>query len=93
MSELNQLAENGSKGGDDVSCYTRHLGGLMEEIGLPDAPKNRTLMDRLLREILGYSAQDECSLVWTELKRWLADPNLKEELLRKIKPKLEEAHS
>ncbi len=75
-----------------MSCYTRHLGDLMGEAGLANTRENRQLVDRWLREILGYSATDECRIVWQEVKRWLTDPSLKQEMLRKLKQKLEESH-
>ena len=75
-----------------MSCYTRHLGDLMVEVGIAHTKENRKLIDLWLREILGYSTTDECQLVWREVKRWLTDASLKQEMMRKLKQKLEESH-
>jgi len=72
-----------------VSCYIRHLKGLMEEIPLSETKENKKRLDLAIREILGYSSKEDCPLVWQELKRWLADQSLKAELMIKLRKKLE----
>jgi hypothetical protein len=72
-----------------MSCYTRHLAGLMSEMGLEDTKGNRKRLDTSLREFLGYSLTDECPLVWREIQRYLADPDLKTIMLERIRQRLE----
>lgn len=72
-----------------MTCYIRHLKGLMEKIALPDTKESRKLLDKAIREVLGYSPQEDCPLVWQELKRWLKEPELENELILKLKQKLE----
>lgn len=72
-----------------MTCYIRHLKGLMEKIALPDTKESRKLLDKAIREVLGYSPQEECPFVWQELKRWLKDPELENELTLKLMRKLE----
>jgi hypothetical protein len=67
-----------------MSCYTRHLGGLMQEMKLEDNKGNRQRLDLALREFLGYAPSDDCPMIWTEVKRYLADPELKKKLLAKV---------
>ena len=72
-----------------MSCYTRHLGGVMAEVGLEDNKENRKRLDIILREFLGYALTDECLLVWKEIQRYLADPVLKMKMLEKIQRRME----
>ncbi|MEI6309272.1 MAG: hypothetical protein WCP58_06505 [bacterium] len=72
-----------------MSCYTRHLGGVMAEVGLEDNKENRKRLDIILREFLGYALTDECPLVWKEIQRYLADPVLKMKMLEKIQRRME----
>ena len=73
-----------------MTCYIRHLKGLMEKIALPDTKESRKLLDKAIREVLGYSSREDCPFVWQELKRWLEEPRLEKELILKLKQKLEE---
>ncbi len=72
-----------------MSCYTRHLGGIMAEVGLENTKENRKRLDTILREFLGYALTDECPLVWKEIQRYLADPDLRKKMLEKIQRRLE----
>lgn len=72
-----------------MSCYTRHLQGFMSKLGLEDSRNSRRILDGALRSVLGYSRKEGCPFVWEEVKRWLSDPQLEEELLRKVKERLE----
>jgi len=72
-----------------MSCYTRHLGAVMAEVGLEDNKENRKRLDLILREFLGYALTDECSLVWKEIQRYLDDPFLKMKMLEKIQRRME----
>jgi hypothetical protein len=72
-----------------MSCYTRHLTGMMGELGLEDTKVNRKRLDEALREFLGYALNDDCPFIWKEIQRYLADPDLKPKMLEKIQQRLE----
>lgn len=72
--------------GDEMSCYTRHLGDLFAAAGIENTKENRKRADGFIREIIGMVGED-CPVVWRELKTRLADPDRSQELA----PRLREA--
>lgn len=60
--------------GDEMSCYTRHLGDLFAAAGIEDTKENRKRADGLIREIIAMAGEG-CPVVWREVKTRLADPD------------------
>lgn len=60
--------------GDEMSCYTRHLGDLFALAGVEDTKENRKRADGFIREILAMR-EEGCPVVWREVKSQLADPD------------------
>jgi hypothetical protein len=49
-----------------MSCYTRHLGEVMELMGLEDTRENKKLLDEKIRRVLGTDAP--CPDIWKQVK-------------------------
>lgn len=60
--------------GDEMSCYTRHLGDLFTAAGIEDTKENRKRADGFIRESLAMAGEG-CPVVWREVKTRLADPD------------------
>jgi len=41
-----------------------------------------------IREIIGKKSEDKCNEVWKEVKKWLQEPEKKQELTEKLKSNL-----
>jgi len=64
-----------------VSCYLRHLKGVMARARVEPAGKqDRKAVDLAVRDIVGAGAVP-CNEVWKTVKGWLADPARGEDLL------------
>lgn len=71
-----------------VSCYLRHLGGVMEKAGVTPAGKEeRRRVDRAVREIVDMPGA-KCNEVWKEVKKRLQEPAGEEELARRLRAKI-----
>ncbi|MCL2337647.1 MAG: hypothetical protein FWC60_09530 [Firmicutes bacterium] len=71
-----------------MSCYLRHLGGVMEKAGVTPATKEeRRRVDRAVREIVGI-ADAKCPEVWREVKKQLQEPAGEEKLVTGLREKI-----
>lgn|GEM_PF-1488006 len=84
MLPAEKLAERGVK----MSCYLRHLGGVMQKAGVTPATKEeRRRVDRAVREIVGI-ADAKCPEVWKEVKKQLQEPAGEEKLAARLREKI-----
>lgn len=70
--------------GDEMSCYTRHLGDLFAAAGIENTKGNRKRADGFIREIMAMKGED-CPVVWREIKSRLADPDKNVELADRLR--------
>ena len=70
-----------------MSCYTRHLEELFNDIGFPFTKENKKVGDALIRKVLRMSKAD-CPDVWRKLKTVLADKDKKKSLIEKLKKEI-----
>lgn len=70
--------------GDEISCYTRHLGDLFAAAGIENTKGNRKRADGFIREIIAMKGED-CPVVWREVKSRLADPDKSLELADRLR--------
>jgi hypothetical protein len=66
-----------------MSCYTRHLSDIFEELSIEEDKDNRKRMDKSIRRIL--KTDKPCPEVWKKLKTILADEKKKKDLVGKLK--------
>ncbi len=67
-----------------MTCYMRHMGWLIEELGVPDDKVGRRALDSALRDALGLSTAAHCPEVWAAIK------SLDDDGWAHVRPKLEE---
>jgi len=68
-----------------MSCYLRHLNGLLSEAGIEVTQANRKDIDRVIHEALGIEYKD-CPATWKRLKHDVMNDTLKRsELVRTLK--------
>ncbi len=53
-----------------MSCYVRHLGEVLADAGVPDAPEERRRVHAIVQQITG---ERDCPQVWRWVKAALAD--------------------
>jgi hypothetical protein len=51
-----------------MTCYMRHMGWLIEQLGLPDDKLGRRELDRALRSALDVPDSAHCPEVWAAVK-------------------------
>jgi membrane-bound lytic murein transglycosylase MltF len=67
-----------------MSCYTRHLTDIIEELGIENNIDTRRIIDRQIRRIL--KKQDaNCPEVWRDVKERIHDPEQKKKLVSELK--------
>ncbi|MHB8918120.1 MAG: hypothetical protein ACYC4H_08855 [Desulfocucumaceae bacterium] len=73
-----------------MSCYLRHLKGVMSRAGVEPSDKGqRRAVDLAVREIVG-AGDIPCGQVWKTVKEWIADPAREELLVSELKRKLKD---
>lgn len=71
-----------------MSCYLRHLGGVVKKAGVAPANKEeRRRVDRFMREIVDMPGA-KCNEVWKEVKKRLREPAGEEELAARLRDKI-----
>lgn len=71
-----------------MSCYLRHLGGVMQKAGVtPTTKEERRRVDRAVREIVGIT-DAKCPEVWKEVKKQLQEPAGEEKLAARLRVKI-----
>ena len=51
-----------------MSCYFRHLKGILNEAGIEVTPRNRKQIDRTIHDIVEVTYKD-CPTTWKKLKQ------------------------
>lgn len=70
-----------------MSCYFRHLKGILEEAGIGIAPGNRKEIDQAFHQIVGV-AYKNCPATWKRLKQEMLGDEQKQELAQKLQDAL-----
>jgi uncharacterized protein (DUF362 family) len=71
-----------------VSCYLRHLKGILSETGIEITPENRKNVDRAIHQLMGVEYK-QCPTVWKKLKEQvLSDTRNREDFISKLKQAL-----
>jgi hypothetical protein len=50
-----------------MTCYIKHLGGIMRRAGAENSFENKQMLDRIIRQALGMEKAD-CPEVWKKVK-------------------------
>ena len=67
-----------------MSCYFRHLKGVLNEAGIEVTPSNKKQIDRVIHEIVGVTYKD-CPATWKMLKQEiLADEQKQQDFIIKL---------
>jgi len=67
-----------------MSCYFRHLKGVLNEAGIEVTPSNKKQIDRVIHEIVGVTYKD-CPATWKRLKQEiLADEQKQQDFIIKL---------
>lgn len=65
-----------------MSCYLRHLKGIMERAGVrPSNKYERKALDLLVRELAGAEAGLKCNEAWKIVKGWINESPGREDFL------------
>jgi len=71
-----------------MSCYMRHLTGMLVEAGIEVTPQNRKQVDEAIHEAVGITYKD-CPTTWRTLKEnVLGDDEKRRDFFIKIKAAL-----
>lgn len=71
-----------------MSCYFRHIKGILDEAGIEVTPSNKKEIDQAIHQILGVSYKD-CPHTWKKLKQHvIGDEQKKQDLIRKLRDAL-----
>ena len=69
-----------------MSCYLRHMKDVLNEADLHPEDKNeRKKVDLAIRKVVGMNSDDQCNVVWKEVKIWLHDEDKKKQLIAELK--------
>ncbi|MFZ5649696.1 MAG: hypothetical protein ACOY4I_02415 [Bacillota bacterium] len=65
-----------------MSCYLRHLKGVIERAGVhPAGKEDRKALDLAVRELVGAGPDRQCNETWKIVKEWLKESPGREDLL------------
>jgi len=71
-----------------MSCYFRHMKGLLSEAGIEVTPENKKQIDRAIHQIVNTTYKD-CPGTWKAVKQKLASSEAeKRELIKKLRAAL-----
>jgi hypothetical protein len=71
-----------------VSCYLRHIRGILSEAGVEVTPSNKKEIDRAIHQIVHVDYKD-CLQTWVRLKRQIiGDEQKKQDLIKKLQDAL-----
>ena len=67
-----------------MSCYFRHLKGMLSEAGIEINPSNRKQIDRAIHDIVGITYKD-CPTTWKKLKQEvIGDEEKRQDFIKKL---------
>jgi hypothetical protein len=67
-----------------MSCYLRHLKGILGEAGIEVTPANRKQVDRAIHQIAGTTYKD-CPETWKRLKQLIGDEQKQQEFISHLR--------
>jgi len=71
-----------------LSCYLRHLKGILSEAGIKVTGENRARVDEAFHRVTGVP-EGECPATWKKLKAdWLTTPEKKRALAAELRAAL-----
>ncbi|MEW6186575.1 MAG: hypothetical protein AB1585_12645 [Thermodesulfobacteriota bacterium] len=71
-----------------MSCYFRHMKGILEEAGIVVTPKNKKEVDRIIHGIMEVEYKN-CSPAWKAIKeKILGDDKTRKQFMKKLKGSL-----
>ena len=69
-----------------MSCYLRHMKKVLNEAGIDPKDKNeRKEVDIAIRSVVGKTSDDQCNIVWREVKEWINDEEKEKKLVEELK--------
>jgi len=71
-----------------VSCYFRHIKGILNEAGIEVTPGNKKEIDQAIHQIVEVAYKD-CPQTWRKLKQHIkGDEQKKQDLVRRLQDAL-----
>lgn len=71
-----------------MSCYLRHMKGILEEAGIEVIPANKTQIDQTIHQVVGVTCQ-HCPETWEQLKQQLTgNDQARQEFISQLKSAL-----
>jgi len=68
-----------------MSCYFRHMKGILSDAGIEVTPRNKKAVDQALHEIVDVEYKN-CSPAWKKIKQdYIGDESKKQRLISKLK--------
>ena len=68
-----------------MSCYLRHIKGILEEAGIEVNPENRKQIDQAIHQAVGVDYKD-CPATWKRLKQEvMTDEQKRQDFIKKLK--------
>jgi len=67
-----------------MSCYLRHIKGILEEAGIEVNPGNKNLIDQAILQAVGVDYKD-CPATWKRLKQEImTDEQKRQDFIKKL---------
>jgi len=67
-----------------MSCYFRHIKGILDEAGIEVSPSNKKQLDQAIHQIVGIGYKD-CPHTWKKLKQEITgDEQKRLDLVRRL---------
>jgi len=67
-----------------MSCYFRHIKGILEEAGIEVTPGNKKQIDRAIHQAVGVDYKD-CPATWKRLKQEvMTDEQKRQDFIKKL---------
>ena len=67
-----------------MSCYFRHIKGILDEVGIGISPSNKKQVDQAIHDIAGIQYKD-CPAAWKSLKRMIAEDDGNRRFVEKLR--------
>jgi hypothetical protein len=67
-----------------MSCYFRHMQGILDEAGIKITPANKKQVDQAIHKIVNVSYKN-CPAAWEEIKLGIADAQKRKQFVEQLK--------
>jgi hypothetical protein len=68
-----------------MSCYFRHIKGILDEAGIEVTPGNKKQVDQAIHQAVGVAYKD-CSATWRKLKQEISsDEGKRRDLVKQLR--------